>query len=246
MTTKARSLANMMSSSGLIEVEKLALPSPTQQIFDTAGTFTWTKPAGCKKVKVTVTGGGGGGGAAQGTDSSGIRVGGAGGGGGTSIKTIDVTSITSETVTVGAGGTGATSGNANGVDGGTSSYGSHCSATGGLGGDANFADLYNAYGLSNDGGLGTNGDLNIAGAAGVMPYYYGEIGTTFMYVGTRGGGSYLNNSKSYPKVASGQIATPIDGAYGSGASGGMTYNTLGTSSGGNGGDGIVIVEEFYV
>ena len=35
---------------------------PTQQIFDTAGTHTYTKPANCTKVKVTVIGAGGGGG----------------------------------------------------------------------------------------------------------------------------------------------------------------------------------------
>jgi len=243
--SRARSLANMMNSSGLIEVEKLALPSPTQQIFDTAGTFTWTKPAGCKKVKVTVIGGGGGGGAARGTDSTGVRVGGAGGGGGTSIKTIDVTSITSETVTVGAGGAGATSANTYANTGGTSSYGSHCSATGGLGGRGNYADAGSAYGLSRGGGLGENGDLNIAGGTGFMPQSYGEISTSIYYVGTIGGSSYLNNTQFFPNVFSG-VYSNQDGAYGSGGNGGLTQNTTSNGWGGDGGDGIVIVEEFYV
>ena len=51
------------------------------QVFDTAGSYTWTKPAGIKKVKVIVTGGGGGGfGYREGNDQA-PSTGGAGGSG---------------------------------------------------------------------------------------------------------------------------------------------------------------------
>ena len=114
------------------------------QVFTTAGTATYTKPSGITKVRIYCTGGGAGGGA--GTNS--WNSGGGGGAGGTSIKLLDVSSISSVTVTVGGGGAGATSGNNRGGGGGTSSFGSHCTGTGGEGG---------GYGWNDDGIYGNGG-----------------------------------------------------------------------------------------
>src|SRR3990172_11513514 len=88
---------------------------------------TWTKPAGLKRVKVTVlAGGAGGGGTAMGTNQAGA----AGGAGGCSIKTIEAASLgATETVTVGAAGAGGTAGNNAGTNGGNSSFGAHATAT---------------------------------------------------------------------------------------------------------------------
>ncbi len=124
----------------------------TPQTTNAQTTHTWTKPADISKIRVYITGAGGGGG---------YYWGGGGGGGGTAIKDIDVTSITSVTVTLGAGGQLVSSNPA--TDGGTSSFGSHCSATGGEGGGP--------HGHSNDafpgeGGLGSGGDLNLPGGGG--------------------------------------------------------------------------------
>ena len=91
---------------------------PTIQTFTSSG--TWTKPDGCKTVKVTVTGGGGGSATVTTNNSSS----GGGGAGGTAIKFIDVSAVSSVTVTVGNGGGVSSSG-------GTSSFGAYCSATGG-------------------------------------------------------------------------------------------------------------------
>lgn len=155
--------------------------TPTQQIFTADG--TWTKPTDCTKVKVTVVGGGGGSGAVKGKGHSSMAppkrstsISGAGGAGGTSIKLIDVTSISSETVTVGAGGSagtiaGTTSNPGDGSNGSTSSFGSHCSATGGAGGDSAGKSSGGSQkllhcGQPGDGGTGSGGDLNFKGGRG--------------------------------------------------------------------------------
>jgi len=246
--SRARSLADIMDASGLIRVaklENLPITSTTQQIFETAGTFTWTKPTGCKKIKVTVTGGGGGAGAAGGNDTSGTRVGGAGGGGGTAIKTIDVTSVTSVSVTVGAGGTRAANLNTYGTNGANSTFGTYCTGNGGSGGRGNDPDLYSGWGLSGWGGSASNGDLNIEGGCGIQPQNSGEISTNFYYVATIGGNSYLNNTRIFSRGTGGTTGG-ADGKYGSGGCGGVSQNSTLIAYGGSGGDGIVIVEEFYV
>ena len=72
--------------------------APTMQVFTASG--TWTKPSGCKSVKITVTGGGQGGG----NSSTG------GANAATGISTLDVTSIATATITRGAGSAGNSSG----------------------------------------------------------------------------------------------------------------------------------------
>ena len=152
---------------------------PTQQIFDTAGTHTYTKPANCTKVKVTVVGAGGGGGGFRnrGTARYILGAGGGGGAGGTSIKLIDGASVgATETVTIGTGGAGGAGMN-DGTAGGTSSFGSHCSATGGAGGaHAGTAHTSNSevnrphVGYHGGGGVGTGGDLNLRGGSADKVY----------------------------------------------------------------------------
>ena len=107
------------------------------QVFEASA--TWTKPTGIKSVRVQLVGSG-----AHGSNS-----GWGGGAGGYSEKFIAVSAISSESVTVGAApGSGA---------GNTSSFGSHCSATGG----AQYASAHGGYG-----GDGTGGDINIVGGGG--------------------------------------------------------------------------------
>jgi hypothetical protein len=83
-----------------------SLPAPiakaASDTYATAGTFTWTAPAGVTSVTVEVWGGGGRGGSIPGGD--GEKEGGGGGGGGYSIKTgIAVTPGVDYDVVVGAG-----------------------------------------------------------------------------------------------------------------------------------------------
>ena len=64
------------------------------QVFATAGTHTYTKPAGIRTVKVIVTGAGGGGGGHGAANDYGAG----GGAGGTAIETIDISGVSTVTV----------------------------------------------------------------------------------------------------------------------------------------------------
>jgi hypothetical protein len=194
-----------------VQQNKFSYHLKTIQTFTASG--TWTKPAACRAAHIKLVGGGGSGG----NSTSG---GTGGGGGGYSEKFITSGLGATETITVGLGGTAATNGN-NGNTGGTTSFGAHCSATGGTGGKT-----ANGIGLGT-GGVGASGNINIQGGSGGM-----SISTT---LGGFGGASVLSNS--------------IAGAIGLSAGTGFEYG--GGSGGSNGGTGaagaagIVIVYEYY-
>jgi len=123
--------------------------------YETPGTFTWTKPAGVTTVIVFCWGGGGAGGRHN-------DYGGSGGAGASCVIGIlaaaDLSS--SETVTVGAGGVGSSS-NSYGQSGANSSFGSHVTGYGGLGGFRNGSSTRNFAGGSRAWGIGdhTSGSL---------------------------------------------------------------------------------------
>ena len=188
----------------------------SMQKFETAGTFTggsgWQRPSGITTIKVYVTGGGGGGmGQASGTKQSGAA-------GGTAIKIIDVTSITAIDFTVGSGGAGGIlgTGTEDGTQGVTSSFGTHCSASGGEGSTLWSAAL---------GGVGIDGDLNLHGQGS-----YFDVGAN----GTCAGGNSF-----WGGGARGAEDTNSSVAYHGGGGGGIDQNTATT-----GGAGLIVVEEY--
>ena len=198
---------------------------PTLQVFTSSG--TWTKPEGLVSVKVTVIGGGGAGGGSTANFTSGQG----GGGGGASIKHILAASLgATEVVTIGAGGVGGTGA---GPTGGTSSLGSLLQATGGYGGIQGNGTKASTSG---EGGIGTLGDLNFKGGANSSSAGGAnskEGGASFMGGGALGHAGSANYYAGRP-----------GGVYGGGG-GGANRDDITNRSGGDGGAGIVFVEEYY-
>ena len=252
-------------------IDAPTVKTPTQQIFTTVGTSTWTRPTGCTKVKVTVIGGGGGAGGNKTTASfqGHIGIAGAGGGGGTSIRLLDVSSIASVEVTVGAGGNGGGS-TSNGSAGGTSSFGTYATANGGgggnrcgTGGTISYQDVgtYGTLlGIPGVGGTAADGDLNLRGEDGHLSarsHGSGSNGGGFFsgytpqIIGPRGGqaaGLSAGNARGTGNFASGYghaSGSAGEANTGNGGQSTAASKTNFTATGAAGGSGIVIVDEFY-
>lgn len=188
------------------------------QAFTSTGTYT--KPSTLGFVIVTAVGGGGGG---TGSSGSASPVAGGGGGGACIIRLRAADIDATVSVTVGTGGAGGGAGNNAGNAGNTSSFGSHCSATGGAGGVA--------AGDGGQGGIGSGGNINIRGGGG-------DSLSSSSNTMASGGNSYLGGKSR------GSVNTQPGFAgeqYGGGGSSGRADVS---AAGGNGANGIVIIEEY--
>ena len=197
-------------------------------VYESAGSHTWTKPTGVKRIRVYCTGGGAGGMSGPSNDNPGSG----GGAGGTSIKMIDVSSISSVSITVGAGGAGnnGTGGNRFSTGGGTTSFGSHCSATGGQGGRTG-----DDSGYGGAGGIGTGGDLNLRGGCGGI----GGDGDSTNPPCPNTAVSYWGGAGQQGKNGAPLASGLINGIHG-GAGGSKTEG----QGAGTGGNGLVYVENY--
>lgn len=194
--------------------------------FTSSGTFTKADHSFLRAVKIKVQAGGGGGGSAQTLDAC------AGGGGGGAFAESFITDLTlladSETITVGSGGAGGTAGG-NGDSGDDSSFGSLIVTGGGGGGSGRTVA---GGGLGATGGTGSTGDLQLAGGFG----FTGFLGTPRQ--AGRGGDSFLGQGG----VQFGTAANGVVGReFGGGGSGGVANNAT-FRNGGNGANGIIILE----
>ena len=223
----------------------------SMNVFTTPGTATWTKPSGITKVKVYVTGGGGGCSAVGGNRLDDAGAGGAAGG--TAIKIIDVSSISSVTVTVGMGGTATPHNYNNDVssstspnDGQPSSFGSHCSATGGKAGRSYYTNNAGVVGQAIP-GVGSGGDINIQGGYGDLPTLNmsvpqgipGGLGGVSFWGGPGRGALDDNFTNGSHDISGGASTGSSAGAFGSGGSAGVRMFT-----GGAGTHGVVVVENY--
>lgn len=215
----------------------------SMQVFGSS--TTWTKGQGLKRVRVTVIGGGGSGGGCAITGVGDAAGAGGGGGGGSAIKTIQAAALNStETVTVGAGAAAAVAGQNNGNTGATSSFGAHCSATGGgpgIGGNNTATNDIGGGGGAP--GVGSNGDINSSGFGGGAGMSFGAMATETAIPGY-GGGSILGGSTRQNTVTT--TSTGTAGAnVGGGSSGAANGSNQAASASTIGATGAVIVEEFY-
>lgn len=160
------------------------------RIFSSSG--TWTVPPGVANVRARCFGGGGGAGA--------------GGGGFTMLAIYGLSGVTSVAVTVGAGGPPT-------FAGGTSSFGSYCSATGGMW----------VSGGSGAGGTGIGGDINTSGGFGQNTFGGGGVGSLF---GNGGNGGTAGGDPGKSGASGGGSGSTANNNGGNGifGSGGSTAN----------------------
>ena len=211
------------------------------------GTFVKAHYPGLRAVRVKVQGGGGGGGGCRVTTTGHSAAAGGGGGGGYSEKFILVDDLAaSETVTVGAGGSGGAAAAGNGSSGGASSFGSHCQGNGGGGG--NGMDDTASWSWAYEGGAGSasGGDLNIPGSPGIRGIVGRVLGsagdaTRVIQLGAGGDSMLGMGGKDWTNSTTASVG-PGGQGRGSGGAGAYRNNTAGSHAGGNGADGIVIVE----
>lgn len=189
---------------------------------------TWTKQADVARILVQVVGGGGNGGTGINALVAGLDYPGFGGGaGGFSMKLISSASLSAtESVTVGG-------------SGGTSSFGVHCSATGGSAGSNGTNTNTPSGGV---GGSGSGGDINLSGGRGSPPST--RVDTN---AGSSGSGGSTIFGGGAPGVLYFNATTNISGNAGAantGGGGGGGWGTTTNTAGGAGGSGIVIVYEY--
>jgi uncharacterized repeat protein (TIGR01451 family) len=171
-------------------VDNISLVSQTGQEYSTAGTYTFTVPAGVTILTVECWGGGGG------TRNDGDNARGGGGGGAYASSALTVTPGQNYTVTVGAGGAPATT---TGQSGGNSSFGSLVIAVGGSGG-------------TNNGGAGGT----VAASTGTIRYAGGNGGKREKDGGGGGGGGSAFSIAAGNNGANGTSTTGGTGGTGTG------------------------------
>ena len=218
-------VATALSNLGLIDANGYSGRKIGEQWITTSSTYAPT--AGTKRIKVTITGGGGGGGGAFNGGAAGDNFSGAGGASGsTGIKWFNIADITNFAVVIGAGGTEATKG-------GNSTF-SGMVATGG-----NPSTASTVYASGGVGVVGSGGDVNLAGGDG------GDGQNNTRFLNGYGGSSFWGGSRRAGQctVSSPRIAKAlVPGGGGAGAYDTQVFSTR--FYGGEGADGICLVEEF--
>ena len=205
------------------------------------GTFTRADYPWAKRIKVTCIGAGGGAGGAGATGVGQCSAAGGGGGGGAGIRDFDITDIgASVTVTVGTGGAGGNSGS--GSSGGNSTF---STVTGGGGGAGTTSGVFaNNAGMVHQGGNGGggNGDIQLRGGPGGN----GISTTTGRGFGGDGGQAALGGAtRSIVSTSTSGSAAGQDGEFaGAGGAGAHNGSSKAANPGGDGADGLVIVEVF--
>ena len=217
--------------SGLTDALAAKAAQAQVDVYSTAGTFTWTKPANAKLVNVVVISGGGGGGSGR-KAGVGSQASGGGGGGGGSYSARDITASilgSTETVVVGIGGPGGASVTANSANG----------AAGGVGGNSSFGTWIQVTGGGGAGAATTTSGPAGAGSNSRAMFQGGNGSAGGAGAGTLTGGSNVNVSSAGGGAGGGLPAAATVGFTGS--AGGTALGSWfsgGTANGGSiGGNG---------
>ena len=212
-----------------------------------AANGTWNNMFDASYIVVYLLGGGGGGGGSQGVANFSCS-GASGAGGGGCSKYILATALgATEAVSIGAGGTAGASTPTSGSQGGTTSFGTHCSASGGEGGFYTIVSASGFTGFTALGGVGMGGDINFRGSPGFsVGTQYGSYcssapaGNGALPIGGPGARGY--NIKNITDASDGDDATANSG--GGGGGGVSAYSAASNRSGGDGGSGLCVVYEY--
>jgi hypothetical protein len=185
------------------------------QAYTTAGTFTWTKPAGAKWVEIWLYGAGGGGGSGARYATASNRSGGGGGSGGSYlVSRLAASGLgATETVVVGAGGLGGVSQTVNSTNG----------LNGANGANTSFS-IFTAVG----GALGQAGSSTV-GAGGTGRTGYAYLGNA------SASGSGAGGTTATGTTANALVSGASSAASGGGGGGGAAAASTMAAAGGNGG-----------
>jgi len=204
------------------------------QTVEFTGSGTWTKDTGLLYIVVEGVGGGGGSGGCLATAIGEVATSEGGGGGGYCKKTIFSSDLgATETVTIGAGGTGGPNGGV-GSAGGNTTFGTHFTAGGGLGGAAGVNTASEENVLGKLGGTATGGDVNITGGNSDDGAVIGAKFASYSF----GGDSFFGRGS-----IGGSGTSPT--GYGGGGGGVLNTENNAANDGVTGGGGYVVVTEYY-
>lgn len=206
----------------------------------TTGTAqTYTVPTGIRRIKVHVQGPGGGGGGSD-QSAAGCGCGGGGGAGGYAWKVYSVTPGQTFTYTVGLKGAGGLAGNNAGSNGTANSVfdsgGTPVTGALGTGGGSMAVGTSLAAANAGTGGAATGGDVNIAGQSGGTGYRFANANL----IGGIGASSTIGAGGFTIHGTTSSAAT----GYGAGGAGSMEFANQTDRAGGDGANGVIIIEEY--
>ena len=205
--------------------------------------FTKASYPALRAIFFRVQGGGGGGGGAATTGAGQNAVAASGGGGGYAEAWItNIAGIAaSAPITVGSGGAGGGAGNLSGVAGAASSFLSVTGGGGQPGSGSPAAVVPTSDSVGGVGGTGAGGTLNIAGGRGGAGFAFSNIRALLASPGSSmfspAGGLF-----GWVVGSSGPAGTGLGGG---GIGGANVQNQTIARTGGNGSDGIVIIDLYY-
>lgn len=213
------------------------------KVFTADGTYT--KPTGVRFIKVTAVGGGGGGGGSTSSLAANVSIGSGGAGGDAVIAWINAAAITTVSITIGAGGAGGSG--TSGSSGGDTLFGNFFTVSGG--GPGSTLATGNTVAVLNPADSGSTTSVNVSKTEIVSSVTFdGQPGSvpircsgTSSMTGS-GGNSILGSGiRGRSGATNGDIGT----GYGAGGSGSRSSGNVGAFTGGDGTDGIVIIEEHH-